>query len=177
MNVNPIFIAGAVIDSVKVLRMAATVAKTKKQRQAIEQASQGLLGLALSVHDRKFYTAQLQRRVSEAVQAIQGFQVEFPTQIMERDYFDPRAAAHTARACIQTWEMAARVAKTAEEKKTIEMGAMGMSKVVSLPVNCGYYSDEVRWTCRQISLECEGFAGKTEAIREANYTKLLRTLD
>jgi len=43
MNVNPIFIAGAVIDSVKVLRMAATVAKTKKQRQAIEQASQGLL--------------------------------------------------------------------------------------------------------------------------------------
>jgi len=46
-----------------------------------------------------------------------------------------------------------------------------------MPVNCGYYSDEVRWTCRQISLECEGFAAKTEAIREANYTKLLRTLD
>ena len=73
------------------------------------------------------------------MQAIQGFQVEFPTQIVERDYFDPRRRP-IRQGLHSNMGNGGVVGETAEEKKTIEMGAMGMSKVVSMPVNCGYYS-------------------------------------
>ena len=98
------------------------------------------------------------------MQAIQGFQVEFPTQIVERDSLTRERRPATARACISI--LGNGGAGAAKRQRTIEMEDMGMSKVVSMPVNCGYYSDDCVGRAARSVWSAKGLQDKPEAIRK-----------
>jgi hypothetical protein len=177
MLINPIFISTAVLESAKVLRMATTSAKTKKEQLSIDAASRGLLGLIGTVHGHEFYAEKIQQRINAAREAIVAFQKDFPVTEEKKDYLDPKTTNETTQACIKVWRLALRTAKTAEERTAIEMAAMGMAMVASMPATCGFYSGQTRWASQSIEAQCQEFLGKTEAQRKENYNRLLSSAD